>query len=153
VDWTVNGLLMPPLLVELIQSGRWRHPGDAVIRRVAPCLRDDAVDFMGTIEWMRLKSSGHLADDPRMSRLFREVRGDDAKTGRTIGLPWRDVAKSFIIAVNREFGADVAIALDFRTDPADPAVIASEWLPGREGVAWRQVAPTFAAFARAIGLV
>jgi hypothetical protein len=150
MEWTVNGLFMPPLLVELIQSGRWRNPGDDVIERVVPCLHGDAVDFLG-VESMRFESSGHLADDPRSSRLYREVRGDDAKTGRAVGLPWRDVEKSFLVAVNREIGADVAIALDYRTDPADPRVIASGYVP-KDGMAWREVAPTFSAFVRAISL-
>ena len=152
MDWTVNGLPMPPLLVELMRTGRWRHPGDSAIASVAPFLSGiDAVDFLGSVEGMRRESSGHLADDPEMSRLFREVRGDDPKTGRPLGLPWRDVEKSFLIAVCREIGADVAIALDYRTDPPDPRVIATEYLPG-QGMAWREVAATFSAFVKAVGL-
>jgi hypothetical protein len=151
MDWTVNGLPMPPLLVELMQTGRWRHPGDDVLHQVIPFLQGP-VDFMPDVAWMRGESTGFLADAPHSSRLNREVRGDDAKTGRPVGLPWRDVAKSFFIAVNREIGDDLGIALDFRTDPADPRVIVSEWQPGRDGIAWREVAATFSAFVKALGL-
>ncbi len=38
----------------------------------------------------------------------------------------------FLIAVNRESGADVAIALDYRTSMTDPRVVASDW-QGQEG--------------------
>jgi hypothetical protein len=152
MDWTVNGLTMPPLLIALIQSGRWRHPGDDKLLQVIPFLQGP-VDFLD-IASMRSESSGHLANHPDSSRLFREVRGNDPKSGHPLGLPWRDVEKSFFIAVNRVHGDDLGIALDYRTDPSDPCVIASEWLWGEStrGVFWREVRPTFSEFVRALGL-
>jgi hypothetical protein len=49
-------------------------------------------------------------------------------------------------------GDDVAIALDYRGDPSGPCVVASDlWTDPRQ-CAWRIVAPTFGAFAAALGV-
>src|SRR5688500_16298456 len=71
MDWTVNGLTLPALLISLIQQGRWLHPGDGVMLAVIPFLRDP-VDFLD-LAGMRLESSGRLADHPDSSALFHEV--------------------------------------------------------------------------------
>jgi len=155
---TVRGLALPRLLVSLLDSGRWRHPGDDVLRAVVPWF-EDPLDFLRDPGEMS-RESGFLyedgsADDPRDSALFHVVRGSSAGPG---DLPWLDVEQAFNIAVNRRLGDDVAIALDYRTDPSDPRVVGSDvWTSqhqtGRVEYVWRQVAPTFSAFAEALGLL
>ncbi len=120
---SVNGLPLPQLLVDLLATGGWRHPGDEAVRRVIPFL-SDAVDFL-SIQQMEIESRGHLADNPSTAELFHDVRG--ARPFAANELPWRDVTRSVMIAVNREPGADVAIALDYRTSLDTPRVIASNW--------------------------
>ena len=155
---TVRGLALPQLLVSLLGSGWWRHPGDDVLRAVAPWF-EDPLDFLHSPAEMRRESwflyEDGSADDPRGSALFHVVRGSVA--GRT-DLPWLDVEQAFNIAVNRRLGDDVAIALDYRTDPSDPRVVGSDmWTSqhetGRFQYVWRQVAPSFSAFAGALGLM
>lgn len=96
------------------------------------------------------------ADDPRGSALFHVIRGSVVGPG---DLPWLDVEQAFNIAVNRRAGDDVAIALDYRTDPSDPRVVGSDtWTSrrqpgGRVQYVWRQVAPSFSVFAQALGLL
>jgi hypothetical protein len=95
------------------------------------------------------------ADDPRGSALFHVVRGSVAGP---VDLPWLDVEQAFDIAVNRRPGDDVSIALDYRTDPSDPRVVGSDAWTGQHQTGqfqyvWREVAPTFSAFAEALGLV
>ena len=154
----VRGLALPPLLVSLLGGDRWRHPGDDVLRSVVPWF-EDPLDFLRTPGEMRRESAflyeDGTADDPRGSALFHVVRGSVAGPG---GLPWLDVELAFNIAVNRRLGDDVAIALDYRTDPADPRVVGSDvWTSrhqtGRIQYVWRQVAPSFSAFAEALGLL
>lgn len=156
----VRGLALPRLLVSLLDSGRWRHPGDDVLRAVVPWF-EDPLDFLHGPGEMRRESwflyEDGSADDPRDSALFHVVRGSVAGPG---GLPWLDVEQAFNIAVkvNKRPGDDVAIALDYRTDPSDPRVVGSDvWTSlhqtGRVQVAWRQVAPAFSAFAEALGLL
>ena len=155
---TVRGLALPPLLVSLLGSGRWRHPGDDVLSMVVPWF-EDPLDFLRGPREMRRESwflyEDGSADDPRGSALFHVVRGSVAGPG---DLPWLDVEQAFNIAVNRRPGDDVAIALDYRTDPSDPRVVGSDaWTgqqqTGRLQYAWREVAPAFSVFAEALGLL
>jgi hypothetical protein len=144
----VNGLPMPELLVGLIRQGRWVHPGDAQLRELIPFLLDP-VDFLTSPKVMAWESSGHLADNPEDSAVFHTVRG--SRVAEPVELPWLDADLSFFVAVNRQPGDDVAIALDYRTSMADPRVVASDWGTGQTHV-WREVAPTFSGFVRLLGL-
>jgi hypothetical protein len=155
---TVHGLALPRLLVSLLDSGRWRHPGDDVLTAVVPWF-EDPLDFLGSPGRMRWEShflyEDGSADNRRDSAFFHVIRGSVAGPS---DLPWLDVEQAFNIAVNRRPGDDVAIALDYRTDPSDPRVIGSDvWTSqhqaGRVQYAWRQVAPAFSAFAEALGLL
>ena len=144
---TIRGLPMPPALVSLIESGRWVHPGDDVLKKVMPFL-EAPVDFL-SIDSMESESSGHLANDPRYSSMFHEMRGSDSVS--VPDLPWRDVSRSFFIAVNRYLGDDIGIALDFRKGgEADPSVIASHW--GDQTCKWVRVSDSLSGFLRLVGL-
>jgi hypothetical protein len=155
---TVRGLVLPQLLVSLLDSGQWRHPGDDVLSAVVPWFEDPLV-FLRSPGEMRRESyflyEDGSADDRRGSALFHVVRGSVPGPG---DLPWLDVEQAFNIAVNRRLGDDVAIALDYRTDPSDPRVVGSDaWTgrhqTGRVQYVWRQVAPTFSAFTGVLGLL
>jgi hypothetical protein len=139
---------MPELLIALIQDGRWVHPGDARLRELIPFLVHP-VDFLSTPEAMAFESSGRLADDPRDSVLFHMVRRHQRI--EPIDLPWLDVDRSLLVAINRWPGDDVAIALDYRTDMGDPRVVASDWGVGK-GCLWREVSPRFSDFVERLGL-
>lgn len=54
--------------------------------------------------------------------------------------------------MNRHAGDDVALALDYRTDPSDPRVVGSDFRTNPRQCEWRLVTPTFSAFAHALGL-
>jgi hypothetical protein len=49
---TVNGLLLPELLVVLIRDGHWVHPGEARLREVIPFLV--APTFSGFVRMLAL---------------------------------------------------------------------------------------------------
>lgn len=146
-EYVVNGLIFPPLLIDLIRAGKWKHPGDERLREIIPFL-DDPVDFL-SIEQMRRESRGSYLGDDAKNDFMREARG--AKCDFPVELPWLDKDKSFFIAVNREIGADVAIALDYRSSTHDPRVLASDWR-GRDGQYWREVTSTFSAFVDLLGI-
>ena len=145
---TVNGLLIPDLLVALIRRCQWVHLGDARLRELIPFLVDP-VDFLTAPEAMARESSWHLADDPRLSAVFHLVRG--GRVPEPVELPWLDADRAFFVAVNRWPGDDVGIALDYRTGSDDPRVIAGDWGSGQRCV-WREVAATFSGFVRLLGL-
>lgn len=144
---TIHGLTMPPVLVSLIKFGKWKHPGDDVVKKVIPFMKEP-VDFL-SIAQMEFQSSNHLADSLESSQIFHEMRGSDAVN--VPDLPWRDVSRSFFIAVNRHIGDDIGIALDFREgDESDPSVIASDWSDGT--CKWRRVSDTLSEFLHRIGI-
>lgn len=89
------------------------------------------------------------ADDERSSRIFHVVRG--SQSGR-LWLPWLDVERAVLIAVDRRIGDDVAIALDYRSDTGHPAVVASDAWTYPSGYLWRPVAVSFEAFATSLGI-
>src|SRR5579859_899777 len=98
--FVVNGLSLPKLLIDLLQNGKWQHPGEEVIRSVIPFLHDPVI--IRSLDGMRFDSSGHLADNPDDSALFHEVRG--SKHQGVVELPWLDVEQAVLIAVNLEIG-------------------------------------------------
>jgi hypothetical protein len=139
-----NTLKLPSLLKTLIEQNRWRQPSDELIASTIPFLRDP-VDFLLTESRMRSESSGFLADDERMGSLFHEYRGSVSEPR---SLPWLDVDKALMIAVNRELGVDIAIALDYRANAIDPSVVATEWVEESSRSFWREVFPSFETFVR-----
>lgn len=148
-QYEVNGLQLPPLFVQLLEQGRWRHPGDEALQRLIPFLREP-VDFMTQLESMRRESSGSLADEQGMATVFQVGRG--SRSAEPICLPWLDVEKAVFVADNRVPGDDLGIALDFRTDGADPRVVANDWHQKPTGCVWREVAPAHSDFIVHLGL-
>jgi hypothetical protein len=147
----VRGLVLPDLLGELLASGRWQHPGGDILREVMPWFQDP-LDFLSSVDQIRWESQSLdlFADSSRSSELFREARG--SVTG-CLDLPWLDVELAVLVAVNQRPGDDVAIALDYRTDPSDPRVVGSDFWTDPERCTWRMIAPTFTGFVTALGLL
>ncbi|MEV4253884.1 hypothetical protein AB0J52_12045 [Spirillospora sp. NPDC049652] len=149
----IHGLVLPSLLVELLETGRWRHPGDGLLREIMPWF-EDPLDFLADYEAMRRSSRSMLAlltANEATAKAFRLRRGRTA-TG-PVELPWLDADLAVLIAINRHAGDDVAIALDYRTSTSDPRVVASDIFTDPRQYAWRTVAPTFSAFAASLRLL
>lgn len=146
----VRGLALPGLLVELMARGRWRHPGDAALRVIVPWL-EEPLDFLTGVTEIRSESRSLdlLTDDAATARMFRQVRG--SALGEPVELPWLDVELAVLIAVNRVPGADLAIALDYRTRAEDPRLVASDFWTDPRRCAWRTVTPSFSEFAAVLG--
>jgi hypothetical protein len=134
----------------MLAAGQWRHPGDDVMREVIPWFEGPLV-FLNSVDhmWRESRPLDMFADDTRSSELFRAARGSVAGP---VDLPWLDVERAFLIAVNRMPGDDAAVALDYRSDPSDPRVVASDFWTDPHQCAWRMVTPTFSAFADALAL-
>jgi hypothetical protein len=78
-------------------------------------------------------------------------KGRRLRVGRPAGLGLID-GKLEQWKVNERPGDDVAVALDYRTDPADPRVVASDFWTEHGPCSWRQVTLTFSAFVAALDL-
>ena len=140
-------LLLPPLLAELIASGRWTHPGDDVLLKAVPFITDPLVFHHSKKEM--LQKSGPLMGPGRI-----ESEGHSEYRGSAIGerdLPWLDVEKSLYIIANKNIGGDVGIVLDYRPE-VEPRVVGGDWHSGH-GIIYREISPTFDAFAELIGLI
>ena len=112
----------------------------------------DPLHFLTSVQAMARESSSldFLTEDDASAQLFRQARGADR--AKPIGLPWLDVDKALLVAVNERPGDDVAVALDYRTDSADPRVVASDFWTEPGPCSWREVAPTFSALVVAFDL-
>ncbi len=147
----INGLPLPPLLLRLLAANRWQSPGAARVAALAPWL-GYPVDFL-TLEQMQRETQSllRLVADQRLAQLFCATR--QSLTPAPITLPWLDVERAVLIAVNRFAGDDVAIVLDFRTTYADPRVVAScGWTDGLACLSWRTAAPTLSVCVAQLGL-
>ncbi len=129
-----------------MQSGRWTQPDDELIRRLVPCLHEP-IDLLLGENQMRFESQLHPAwkDDPFFREFFGSEHGDRP-------LPWLDREQALFVAVNRNLGDDIGIALDYRTNSLDPRVVASNWHSKKRGCCWEQVAPRFSLFVAMLGL-
>jgi hypothetical protein len=132
-------LPLPPPLRDLMASRRWLQPTDEIIYAAVPFLREP-VDFLLSEARMRFESQGQCVGLPH----FREYRSSESEAQP---LPWLDADLALFIAVNRESGADIGIALDYRTSSVDPRVVASDWWSSdTTSCYWREVTSTFSEF-------
>ena len=75
---------------------------------------------------------------------------DSDKDERANSLPYRDLKKSFLIAVCKSPEDDIAIALDFRTSLANQREIGNNWHSKTKGCPWEEISPTFEEFVNRI---
>ncbi|MFI7709321.1 hypothetical protein [Nonomuraea sp. NPDC049480] len=145
----VRGLPLPALLLELLASGQWRHPGEEALRTIMPWF-EDPLDFLKDVDQIRRESRSldWMAEDAATADLFRQASGN--RSISPVELPWLDVDQAVLIAVNRNPGDDVAIALDYRNSRTDPRVVASDFWTEPHQCAWRIITPTFSAFVAAM---
>ena len=147
----IRGLVVPQLLLDLLGEGRWQHPGETVLTRTMPWF-EDRLHFLASVEARARESSSLdlLTEDNASSLLFRQARGSEQ--AEPVDLPWLDIDTALLVAVNERPGDDVAMALDYRTDPTDPRVLASDFWTEPGPCSWREVAPTFSALVVAFDL-
>ena len=154
-----RGIPLPPLLVSLIREGRWRQPSDSVIQVVIPVLQGQPVDFARNEAEMRSFTAGarELVEDflhqeqsdwhLEISRVAKSLPGKPVPD-----LPWLDIDLAIYIADNRNWGEDLAIALDYRSDRSDPRVVVTDHHWGGRGCRWSEVSPSFSQFVNQLGL-
>lgn len=120
------------------------------MREVIPWF-EDPLAFVRDPEQMEFasRSLDMFADDPH-SGYFGVGRGSRAEA--PLDLPWLDADQAVLIAITRHPGDDGALALDYRTDPADPRVVGSDFWTNSHVCEWRVVAPAFSSFVISLGL-
>lgn len=141
----VNGLPLPPFLVECMATGRWKHPGNDALYHLVPFFQDDLI-FLDKVESMELESRLALDAFPN----FRVKRSQAGSVD--IPLPWLDTRLAVTIAVNQHMGEDIALVLDYRPSLSVPRVVANNWHTGEDGCLWEIVSPSFEEFVQQLGL-
>ncbi len=141
----IRGLPIPKLLSDLMIRGKWKHPGNKILDTVIPFFKEEVV-FLKTFEEME-RASHNLCED--LDWFFEKNSDTDA---RASSLPWRDLRSSFLIAVCKSPGDDIAIALDFRTSMEHPRVIGNNWHSDIKGCPWEEISSTFEEFVERIKL-
>jgi hypothetical protein len=74
--WTVRGLRLPELLIQLLAAGRWRDPDERALRGALPWFEDPLI-FLTSVRWMQRESESldWEVDDEPSAGLFRLRRG------------------------------------------------------------------------------
>jgi hypothetical protein len=121
----INGLVVPPALVQLLVNGRWRTPGDpAKLRKQFPDgLTLYSFDFL-------LRENSHWM--------------------QVTDLPGDMSPRQFLLIGDLGHGTDQPLALDYRETASAPTVVFLEHTPNSH---WKRIAPTIEAFAEQIGIV
>lgn len=139
-------LPLPTTLIEMIESGRWVHPGDDVMLAKIPFIRNPLV-FLGSKDSMLFESGPLMGPDEIENETFSEYCGSELSER---ALPWIDVEQTLFIIVNKWPGDDVGIALDYRTGNS-PRVVGGDWISGNRCV-YREISPSFDAFVELLRL-
>lgn len=129
-DLSVGNFTVPLELVEIMERGRWLPPAERVLREVFGDDPDDAhfYDFTSMV---------------RQNELFHAMAPADYTT--LVGADDTDIDPGWCVVIG-DLGADMPIALDYRSDQGDPRVI----YLGLGG--WREVAPSFGVLAQLLQL-
>lgn len=139
-------LPLPDLLVELIRTGRWAHPGAAKLRAAVPCIEDELV-FLGSEQIPGTRAWALMGPEEHENAMFAEYRSSRAEPR---DLPWIDVEMKLFVMCNKVPGDDCGVALDYRTGLARPRVIASDWSAGR--LRYREIAPSIEGLVETLGI-
>ena len=141
----INSLPLPNQLVQLIENGKWKHPGDEVLRTLIPDFYApifDPVDFLTSFEAIKRNSKIPLGGEMMMDT-YKEGLGSKSNVP---DLPWVDAELRLFIAVCGVPGADVGIALDYRASSSDPRVVALVYGGDNNGFSWTLVKNSFSEF-------
>lgn len=134
----IDGLAIPDLLLELIESGRWPATADEAARQmVRPFIAEDRNRRLRRIQLYSppFHTLAHCSE----SDFYRQFGA------------LHTIAPELAIAI-AEFGIgeDTPILLDYRRSRTQPRVIRLEW--DRGGNEWIEMTPDFASFVELLGL-
>ncbi|OWK43490.1 hypothetical protein FRUB_03089 [Fimbriiglobus ruber] len=139
----VDGLLIPNLLLEMLDDGRWP-------RTAIEASKQNLHSFVPEDRNRRLRSIFLFA--PPFQTVARAVASGGKDFYSQFGALHELVPEAAIAIGDYGLGADTPILLDYQNDPANPRVIQLEW-PGDNGPNyWVVIAPDFASFVQELGL-
>ena len=129
----VGGLTLPESLLHAIDGGRWKPPGDVQLLREV---------FADEPDWPQFYD---VATMVRQNQKFQKKSAselEDQVPGSSLGL---GIEPGLAVLIG-SLGADMPIALDYRSERENPRVI----YLAEDG--WHEVAPTFEELGRRLSL-
>lgn len=165
----VNGFKLPAVLCKLLEDGTWTESGQQY--NITSEMLSDMFDQAGistrysvmtaSLESMRRESDmdwqrhGHKTYEEWLNQIGRLYAYDSSKyAGHKITEDHiLDVDKFVVIAYNMD---EDVIALDYRFNPDEPRVMATEYPDNYvppPNPKWKEIAPNFETFARNIGFI
>jgi hypothetical protein len=153
-----SGHPIPSIMIDLIKQKKW-PVGRISTSSIA---RQDSCKFLGKLDLEFLRSEDGMKADLDTLKEFAEHEQTSKTYGLRIGsqsdapieLPWLDVEKAVCIGGGADYGDDVWLLLDYRTNGSEPRLIANEFQHGETTQCfWREVAPSLTDFCQQLGLV
>lgn len=143
----VNGLPLPPLLVEMLETGRWKPPQNSSrLRELLDWKRIDNA-FLNIEGMERETAAGHRLYEHGYADLYG-LDSSKRKGVSEVEDTFLDVDKSVLIAMNYD---EEGIFLDYRRNPDNPSVVASfDYDNGR--FRYKTISPDFFSFVELLGL-
>ena len=147
---TIADLPLPDLLVELIDTRRWKTPrGVARLGELAGFHKPRRLEFMKPSQMQRETDALIALFDQGYAETYNLLRSQPNQS--TPDDPRRmDVRQLVVIANNWD---EEGICLDYRPGLAHPRVVAGMWPDDKDApMRWQVIAADFPAFAELIGL-
>jgi SMI1-KNR4 cell-wall len=137
----VNGLTLPDLLIEILESGRWKAPEDKIL------LANFGIEDVGDLEFLTLEE---MESNTAQSKMLIEKGYGDMMglTSKNEMAPdgYLNVSQSVVIAATH---GDEALCLDY-SNSENPKVVASCVLNNK--MRWKTVAESFEKFVELLSL-
>jgi hypothetical protein len=144
----VNGLKLPALLIELLETGRWQCPADAsVLAAMTGAERPEEFAFDPLDSMIRETAGSVYLYNNGFEHIYNLTSSN--ASDRLSNPEALIVERSIVIAGN---WAEETICLDYRDSLDEPSVVCGIWPDNRGRCYWKIIAPTFAAFAEQLGL-
>lgn len=141
-----SDLAIPPLLLALVEAGRWPRTSEEALRQnTTPWVGEDRVRALAPEESM-------IFLEPPPFSTVRELSAGHPFWGGPMADPDGIDPDRTIVLGDFGLGSDAPIALDYRHDAARPRVIRLRWAGPDTPNRWVVMAPDFVTFAVTLGL-
>lgn len=144
----INGLELPPLLIDLMAKGKWELPEKQekfkeVFKHTMspPLIRG----LLYPLKTMESETNVFYKDTPDLIEMFHGQKDINFDPG--------DVDLTQIVCIgDLGLGSDQPIALDYRLDESNPRVITLLWRSLPSGNRWITISENFEEFVTMVGL-
>lgn len=143
----VDGLPVPLLLLEALDSEKWPRTTDEAIKQNLRCLIPEE-----RVRRLAPDESKIYLYPPPFATIARHLAGQGADFYHKFGMVDQLVPEAAFEIGDFGLGSDAPILLDYRESSTDPKVIRLFWPGNGMPNVWRVMAPDFSSFMKELGL-